>query len=76
MPSPVGGANFTGVVQSGSGTGPYQVLLTNQSGSTTVSANIPQIDSSQTVPPGTAVILVFLGGQYFFQPAVWLAPAS
>lgn len=64
---------FTGTVVSGTGN-TYMVQITNPTGAT-VTATVPQIDSSQSVPAGTSVILILVGGLYYFQPSVWLAPS-
>jgi len=69
-----GGPGFTGVVVSGTGN-TYMVQLTNQPTTPTVPATVPQIDSSQTVPAGTSVLLMLIGGNYYFQVPVWLTPA-
>lgn len=68
------GSTFLGQVVSGSGSN-YTVQLNPTQGGPNVAAIVPQIDGSQTVPPGTACIVVQIGSNYYFQPAVWLAPA-
>jgi hypothetical protein len=68
------GTTFLGQVVSGSGA-TYMVQLNPTQGGPTVSATVPQIDNSQSVPAGTSCIVVQIGGTYYFQPAVWLTPA-
>lgn len=66
-----GGAGTTalvGTVQSGGpGTGPYVVLANG------VNINVYQlqIDSGSTIPSGTGVIVVKVGGTYYMQAPVW-----
>ena len=69
MPGPPSGnPGFTGTVVSGSGN-TYQVKLNTGA---TVSVQQLQIDSSQTIPAGSSVIVIQVGNKYFMQTAVWL----
>lgn len=72
-----GGQAYPAKVVSGSGAGPYMMQLNPQASSPgpTVSVNIPQLDSSQTIPAGTYLLVVQVGTSYYSQPPVWLAPA-
>jgi hypothetical protein len=65
-------AAHTGSVVSGSGNA-YMVALDPQATppGATVSVTQIQIDSSQTIPAGTAVIVVQIGSSYYMQAPVW-----
>ncbi len=72
---------FLGRVQSGSGN-TYTVQLygngSGQAATALVVATVPQIDSGETIPPGTwlAAVHEFLNGDtltYEFQPPVWMS---
>jgi len=65
-----GGNAFIGVVQSGSGNSYVVVLDTGL----TVNCIQQQIDSNDTIPAGTSVLVIkqIVGGAYVMQTPVWL----
>ena len=63
-----GGNVFTGTVVSGSGS-TYDVTLNN---GVTVSVTQMQIDSGETIPAGTSVIVVKVNSVYRMQVPVWM----
>ncbi len=73
-----GGGTFLGKVVSGTGD-TYSVELygngSAQPATATVSATVPQIDPTATIPAGTWIAAVYqFGTSYQFQPPVWLTP--
>lgn len=72
-----GNPGYPGIVVSGSGN-TYQVQLSPMSVPVgpTVSVKVLQIDSSQTIPAGTYLLVIQVGSFYYAQPAIWgVAPS-
>lgn len=66
------GANcFPGIVVGGSGS-VYNVSITTSGGTKTVSVTQLQIDPNEVIPPGTAALVVKVGGKYSMQVPVFL----
>jgi hypothetical protein len=68
MPAPTGDPGYIGTIVSGTGNS-YQVKLNTGQ---TVACTVPQIDSSETIPVGTQLLVVLAGSVYTMQPPVWL----